>query len=146
MIVGMNGHLAAAHARQGLIGDPGDHFIDVHIGLSAGAGLPNGQRELVIMAAGQNGVRRCYNRIGDYPVHPARSFVYQCRSPLHVSEAADDPHRHPLVGRKGKILQAPLRLRAPISGGGNFDGAKAVGFCACHSQTLTNASIAPCRI
>ena len=51
VVVGMDRRLAAALARQHLVGPVGDHLVGVHVGLGAGAGLPDHQRELVVELA-----------------------------------------------------------------------------------------------
>jgi hypothetical protein len=53
---------ASAHWR------PGDHLVDVHVGLGAASRLPDDERELVVELAVDNDFgRRRLDRIGDSP-------------------------------------------------------------------------------
>lgn len=47
VVVGVDGLLAALLAAQDLDGAVGDDFVGVHVGLGAGAGLPDDEREVV---------------------------------------------------------------------------------------------------
>src|SRR5260370_231256 len=51
VIVGMDRALRAQLAAQQLVGAIGDHFVDVHVGLGAGAGLPDHEREMIVELA-----------------------------------------------------------------------------------------------
>ncbi len=51
MIVGMHRLLGAEFAAQHFIGAIGDHLVEVHVGLGAGAGLPDHQRKMIIELA-----------------------------------------------------------------------------------------------
>ena len=46
VIVGMDRRLGAELAAELFVGAVGDHLVDVHVGLGAGAGLPDHQREM----------------------------------------------------------------------------------------------------
>jgi hypothetical protein len=47
VVVGVNGLLGAHGAAQDLNGAVGDDLVGVHVGLGAGAGLPDNQREVI---------------------------------------------------------------------------------------------------
>ena len=51
MIVRMHRLLCAERAAQELVRTVRDHLVDVHVGLGAGAGLPDDQREVVVELA-----------------------------------------------------------------------------------------------
>ena len=51
MIVRMNWRLRAERAAELEIGGISDHFIDIHVGLRAGSGLPYEQRKVPIQFA-----------------------------------------------------------------------------------------------
>ena len=53
VVVRMHRRLAAERRAEQLIGPIGDHLVGVHVGLGAGAGLPDHQREML----GQRAVR-----------------------------------------------------------------------------------------
>ena len=127
MVIGMHRRLAAARSSQHFVGAASDYFVDVHVGLSAAPGLPDGERKLVVMLAsnhfgccGFDGVGKLFVQLV-LAVHPRRGL-------FHQRQRVNNPNRHPLMRREGKILYAALGLRAPIGLGGNFDGAKTVGF------------------
>lgn len=47
VVVGVNGLLGAHRAAQNLNGSVGDDLVGVHVGLRAGAGLPDDEREVI---------------------------------------------------------------------------------------------------
>ena len=51
VIVRMHRRLRAELAAEQLVGAVGDHLVDVHVGLGAGAGLPDHQREMIVELA-----------------------------------------------------------------------------------------------
>ena len=51
VIVGMNRLLGAELAAQQFVGAVGDHLVEVHVGLGAGAGLPDHQRKMIVELA-----------------------------------------------------------------------------------------------
>ena len=53
--------LLLTDARGGAVGE---HFVDVHVALRAGTGLPDGQRKFIGMIAGQNFICCLNNRSG----------------------------------------------------------------------------------
>ncbi len=127
MIVGMDRRFAAARAGHRFVGDSRDHLVDVHVGLGARSGLPDDQREMiVIVARGHRGGGRL-DRIRQVGVEAMRAIHPRGRL-LHDGERVDDADRHPLALPEREILDRALRLSAPISVGGNFDRAEAVGF------------------
>ena len=56
MVIGVHRRFAATHTGQRLIGDASNHLIDVHVRLRAAARLPDGQRKLVVMFSGKDGI------------------------------------------------------------------------------------------
>ena len=63
MVVGMHWRFTTARSGQSLIGDASDHLVHVHVRLRTTAGLPNGQRELLVIMAGQYGIGGIYNGV-----------------------------------------------------------------------------------
>ena len=47
----MNRLLGAELAAEQLVGAIGDHLVEVHVGLGAGAGLPDHQRKMIVELA-----------------------------------------------------------------------------------------------
>ncbi|MNI58358.1 hypothetical protein D3C73_1134680 [compost metagenome] len=84
VIVGVHGGLAATGVASQLVGATGDHFVDVHVALGATAGLPDHQRKLVIMVAGEHLVGGLLDQTGDIGgqvavaiIDPRRGFLDQ---------------------------------------------------------------------
>ncbi|MCY1173930.1 hypothetical protein D9M73_141130 [compost metagenome] len=84
VIVGVHGGLAATGVASQLVGATGDHFVDVHVALGATAGLPDHQRKLVIMVAGEHLVCGLLDQTGDIGgqvavaiIDPRRGFLDQ---------------------------------------------------------------------
>ena len=64
VIIWMHDALHAPHPTQQLTGPIGQDLIDIHIGLGAGARLPDYQRKLALVAPGKHFVCRLLNRSG----------------------------------------------------------------------------------
>ncbi|CUS45548.1 URF 4 [hydrothermal vent metagenome] len=129
MVVRVDRRLAAALARQHLVGAAGDHLVDVHVALGAGTGLPDDQRELLVELAARHLRRGGFDRVGDLRVEPVRP-VHPCRRLLHQRKRMDDADRHALGRAEREILDGALRLRAPIGVGRDVDSADRIGFSA----------------
>ena len=133
----MDGILSTPFPGQLFVGDPGDHLVHIHIGLRAAAGLEDGQRELIIVLAPADRLGRILDGIAQLYVQSVGAI--DARGGLFDSSLRmDDLQRHPLMLGKGEVLQAALRLRPPVSLGGDFDGPDGIGFGAClgHCELL----------
>ncbi|MNL07216.1 hypothetical protein D3C87_1278860 [compost metagenome] len=75
VIVGVHRGLAATGVAGQLVGATGDHFVDVHVALGAAAGLPDHQRKLVVMVAGEHFVGRLLDQAGDIGGHVAVAII-----------------------------------------------------------------------
>ncbi len=104
--------LVAALAAQHLVGAVGDHLVEVHVGLGAGAGLPHHQREMIVELARRHLGRRRGDRLADLLVELAHRHVGFGRRLLQQAEGADQRRRHALAADL-EILERPLGLRAP---------------------------------
>ena len=51
VVVGVDRRLVAAPSAKPLVGEVGDHLVDIHVGLGARAGLPHLEREFVVARA-----------------------------------------------------------------------------------------------
>ena len=78
----MHGRLPAALPGGNLIGTGGDHLIDVHVALRAGAGLPCGEGELAIRSPAGNGTRGLDDELRLDPARVARvdDAFQRCRN------------------------------------------------------------------
>ena len=64
VIVGMDRRFCSELAAEPLVGAVGDHLVHVHVGLSAGSGLPHHQRELIVELAVDDFLRSLDDRLG----------------------------------------------------------------------------------
>ena len=117
VIVGVNRLFGSEFAAQHFAGAIGDHLVEIHVGLGAGAGLPDHQRKMLVefpsitsRAAGRWRGRRL--RAG-----PVREVSADAQ--LYDAERADHVHRHPVTADAG-VMSGTFGLRAPIAGGGTW--------------------------
>ena len=127
VIVGMDRLLGAHHPAQHLDGAVGDHFIGVHVGLGARAGLPHHQREMIVQLAVDHFLGGGDDGLADRLVQPAQRHVGLGRGALDDAQRPDDGQGL-LFPADLEIAQAALGLRAPIAAVVNFDGPESVGF------------------
>ena len=126
--LGWTGDLPPRGAGQDLVGAAGDHLIGVHVRLGARAGLPDDERELVVMHAARDLARRLLDRLGELGVEPAVARIDPRRRLLDEAQSVDDLDRHLLARAEREILDRALGLRAPIAIGRDLDRPEAVGF------------------
>ncbi|MNV44414.1 hypothetical protein D3C71_1361730 [compost metagenome] len=131
VIVGVNRRLAAAWVAGQFVGATGDHFIDVHVALGTAAGLPDHQRELIVMLAFEHFVGGLLDQPGDVGRQIAVAVVDPGRGFLDQRQAMQHRQRHAFVAN-GKVDQRALRLSAPVGFIRDFNLAKAVGFDTAH--------------
>ena len=117
MIVGVDRLLAAALARQDLVGASRDHFVRVHVRLGARAGLPDDERELAVEVAARDFRRGLLDDFGDLGIESADAGIHPRRGLLDEAERVDDLERHLLARSEREILDRALGLRAPIGVG-----------------------------
>lgn len=80
VIVGMHGRLGAHSAAQQLNGTVTDDLVGVHVGLRAGAGLPNDEREVVVVElARYHLVSRLRYCVGYFCIKPVVFVDYRRR-------------------------------------------------------------------
>src|SRR3984893_1200435 len=125
VIVGMNRCLGAELAAQQFVGAVGDHLVEVHVGLRAGAGLPDHQRKVIVELAVDHLLRGADDGAGAALVEQGEFAIGFRRRELDDAERMNDRHRHPILADT-EIPPRPFRLRAPVAIGGNLDRAKAV--------------------
>ena len=127
VIVGMDRRLGAEPAAELLVGAVGDHLVDVHVGLGAGAGLPDDKRKMPVELAVDDLVRRLHDRLGAPRVERAEREIGLGGGALDDGERGDQRARHALLA-DAEILARALGLRAPIAVGRHLDRPEAVGF------------------
>ena len=120
----LRAHVAAGHLDRAV----GDDLVDVHVRLRARAGLPDEQREVVVERPGDHLVRRRDDEVGELGVEATVGLVDHGRGLLQHAHRADDLERH-AVGRgvaDREVVERPLGLRAPVTGGVDLHIAHAV--------------------
>ena len=90
VVVGVHGRLAAALPAQQLVGPVGDDLVGVHVGLGAGAGLPDDERELVVAARPSTTSWAAVPMASAEPrLELAQLLVDPCRRELDDAQGAD---------------------------------------------------------
>ncbi len=120
---GFRAHLAAQHFDGAI----GDDFVGVHVGLGAGAGLPDDEGEVIVELALDHLLGGGDDGLAEIGVHFAERHVGLGGGPFDDPEGAHDG------GGLGfpadfEIAEGALGLGAPIPGGVDLDRAKGVGF------------------
>ncbi len=120
LVVGMHAALLAALPAEELACAVGEHLVHVHVGLRAGARLPDHERKLPVVLAGEHLVRRGGDGVRLVRGERLQLGVHQRAGALDPRERADQLDRHALAG-DAEVLERALRLRAPELVGGNAD-------------------------
>ena len=151
VVVGMDGLLRAERGAEALVGAVGDHLVDVHVGLGAGPGLPDDEREMPVETTVLHFARRSDDRVGEPLFEHAEVAVDLGRDALHAGEGVDDLDRHRPVADP-EVLEGSLRLRAPIAVGLHLDRAERVALAPCPRDAVVHrpdrhqsAPLAPIR-
>ena len=127
VVVRMHLRLLAELAAERLVGEVRDHLVGVHVGLRAGAGLRNHQRELVVVAALHHRGGCVRDGIGEPRFEHAQVLIHQRRCLLHETERVDERDRH-AFHTDAKVLGGALGLRAPVAGGRDLDRSEGIAF------------------
>src|SRR5580704_5601866 len=109
----MNRFLRSHHATGEFDSAIRDHFVDVHVGLRAGAGLPDPKRKLLSEETVNHFARRLFDQRRTFRVQLAQVVVHLRRSELQYPECANEGRGHRFVPYR-KVMQAPLGLRTPV--------------------------------
>ena len=127
VIVRVNRRLRADLAAQHLDRAVRDHLVGIHVGLGAGPGLPDHQREVIVQLAVDHLLPRIGDRLAEVFFQGAERDIGQGRGALLNAESADERQWHALAADL-EVAEAALRLGAPVTVGRYRDGAHAVGF------------------
>jgi len=122
----MNRGFGAELAAKHFVGTIGDHLVEVHVGLRAGAGLPDHKRKMIVELALDHFARGADDGAGAALVEQPELAIGFRRGKLDDAERANDCHRHPVM-TDAEILPGTFGLRAPVAVGGNLDRAEAIG-------------------
>ena len=126
VVVGMNRLLRAHHAAEHLDRAVRDHLIGVHVGLRAGAGLPDDQREMIVSLPS---ITSCAASTIVSPIFGSSRFKRHVCFGGGAFDDAERPHdsKRLLFPADLEISEGALRLRAPIAIVLDLDRAKSVG-------------------
>ncbi len=127
MIVWVHRLLAALGAAQNFNRTIGNDLVGIHVGLRARTSLPHHQRKLAVHFAAGDFVGRFHDRIADFLVQQFEFHVGERGSFFQQAKGVDQRQRHGLAA-DAEILQAALRLRAPVMVGRHIDRPERVGF------------------
>src|SRR3954453_4109075 len=122
----MHRFLAAELAAEHLAGAIGDHLIEVHVALGAGAGLPYHQRKVIVELALDHLACGAGDGRGPALIELAELAIGLGRGQFDDAERMDDRDRHPVLA-DAKILPAAFGLRAPVAIGGDLDRTETIG-------------------
>ena len=125
----MNRLLGAEFAAEHLVRAVGDHLIEVHVGLRAGAGLPHDQREVIVELALDHFARGAGDGPGSARVDQAEFAIGLRRRQFDDAECVHDLDRH-AIAADPEVLPRAFGLGAPIAIGGDVDRTEAVGLAA----------------
>ena len=125
----MNRFLGAEFAAQQHVGAVGDHLVEVHVGLGAGTGLPDHQREVIVELAFDHLACGADDSAGAARIKQSEFLVGLGGGEFDDAEGMDDRDRHAIMADL-EILSRALGLRAPIAVGRNVDRTEAVGLTA----------------
>ena len=126
VIVRVHRRLAADLAAEQLDRPVRQHLVDVHVGLGAGAGLPDIERKVVVEQAPDRLVGGAHDRAGLPLRQAAGRRIDQCRGLFDIAIGVIDALWHAVVADR-EMHQAALGLRAPIAVGRHLDFAHRVG-------------------
>src|SRR4029077_3947215 len=127
MIVRMNWFLRAERAAELEIGGIRNHFIDIHVGLRAGSGLPYEQRKVPVQFAVGDILRNRRDGCRAPAIERSERPVDLGRRALDHTERAHDLDRHTL-GSDAEIVERALGLSAPESVSRNLQWPEGVAF------------------
>ena len=104
MVVRMHGVLGADLTPQYLNSAIGDNFIGIHIGLGPRAGLPDGQREIIIPLTFRHFRGRLNDGTRPFRIKIAKRFIGQGGRAFDNTECPNDGGWHGFLA-DGKIHQ-----------------------------------------
>ena len=133
IVVGMHPPAVAPRAAEDLRGTVGKHFVDVHVGLRAGAGLPDREWKFAVVPSGKSFVGCGYDGLSRFRGQDAELHIHLRRCALDDQQRADERGRH-LLRRNAEVLQRTLRLCAPQVIFRDFDRSEGVALGACGSN------------
>src|SRR5215468_12230018 len=121
----MHEALLATRASEQLRGAVAEHFVEIHVRLSAGARLPHAERKFAVVLSRERFVRRRDDGVCLLRIERAQREIDLGRASLDDQQRANELWRH-LLGGDAEVSERALRLGAPEVLGRHFDRAEAV--------------------
>ena len=112
------------------VGAVGQYFVHVHVGLRAGAGLPDDERELAVQFAAKHVVSGADDEVSLFLLDAAEAGVGQRGGFFHQRHRVDERLRQGFAA-DFEVLVAALGLRAPVGFRRDLHFAHGVVFGAC---------------
>ena len=134
MVVRVHGLFAAHGAAQHFDRAVRDHFVGVHVGLGAGASLPDDEGELVVVLAFHHLGGSIHDGRADFLVEYAKLNVHCGGRALQCAQRVDERLGHGLATDL-EIIEAASCLRAPVFIGRYLYRTNSIMFC---SETHMN--------
>ena len=130
MVVRMHRFVGGKAGAGEFVGAVRQHFVHVHVGLRAGTGLPNDERELAIEFARQHVVSGADDEIGLLLLDAAEASVGLRGGFFDERHCVNERARQGFAA-DFEVLVAALRLRAPVGVGRDLYFAHGVVFSTC---------------
>ena len=129
------------------MGPVGDDFVDVHVGLGAGTGLPHHEGEAMVEVSGDDFLANADDQVSlGFGQHP-RSTIGLGSGHLEVAKGMDHFNGHAAHRADGEVVAAALRLGAPILVGRHGDFAERVLFNpGLHGMWIRNQACSAARV
>ncbi len=131
MVIGVDEAALAARSSEQLGGAVGEHLVEVHVGMGSRTGLPDHQRELPGVAAGDHLLGGADDRRGQAPIEQAEIAIGLGGAAFHRRQRGDQERGHALAG-DAEMLEGALRLRPPQASVGHGDLAEGVALDPAH--------------
>ena len=114
VVIGVDNAFLAQFAAVQHVGAVGNNFVQIHVRLRAGAGLPNHQRKLFIQLVRQNFVAGGGNQITLLSRQYAQIGIGKSGRFFQIGKGFNDFMRHGSSRADFEVVARALGLRAPI--------------------------------
>ena len=125
VVIGVEGAVGAEALPRHLGSEVADHLIDVHVRLRATAGLPDAQRELIVVLACLDRLTGLFDQGNLLRVQQAMTTIDLGAALLDQCQGMNELCWNPLIP-DGEVVEGPLGLGSPESHRGDVDSADAV--------------------
>ena len=127
VVIRVHWAVAAEGGARSLRRQIADHLVDVHVGLGPASGLPDPQRELIVVLASGNCIGRRTDQFNLLRGQEPMLAVHRGAGALDPGQSLDDLERDSFVA-DCEVLKRALGLGSPESFGRHLNATQAVGF------------------